>query len=574
MLRYLLLILLSLSLFAGCKSTKNVAQSKPETTESNFPNPFSIGGGTSTSVDDLYVEACTYMMRGDLNSAAEKFAEVLELKPSHHASRYNLARIRLEERDYRAALDLVSVALAADPANLWYRRLLIQVYERQGNLRKAKEEQSVLVKSAPTVRDEYIRLAEFSYRLGQKDEALNTLKDLHTRLGKSPQSLILQYQWLMESNRYTEAVAITNELLADDPANPQLQKLRYQAYKSSSDQLGAEKSLLNWLAIDPKNGEAQVLLSESYRKQGKTSEATQLLRDAFQNPSLDPSWKVAYLENVFIQESGPNPEGQELLNILLSTHPESGEAGALSARMMVNEQSTDSTRLYLRKALDSDPSSFDTWKQLLTFSYDQGRYDLLYDDSRDAREYFPNNEYVLFYYGVSAAAQGQYVRAERALDKISLIEPDDQLLVARALAEQARVLVWTGETESATTKMAKAMALNAKDEFVMARQALISIQTSAAVSNDALKQARRFEEAANNPAGKALLGFVLWKKGEVTEGILLLTQATDEAEVAEWLYSLGKAQLGLGNREGAKVSLERAKEAGADIDVDSELITP
>ncbi len=568
--RQLLVLCASLLLLASCKSSKSAkaptppVQSRPGLL---FPNE----GGTS--IDEQYVDACTFLMRGDLSAAAENFSQVLQAKPDHHAASYNLARIRLEERDYRNAQSLALAALGAEPDNLWYRRLLIQVYERQGNLRKAEDEQLALIQKSPQTGSDWIQLAMFQQRLGQTAKALGTLDQLHDKIGSSPQSLLLQYQWLFELDRFEEAVKVATLLVDMDPSNPEFQQRRYRALTKIGDEIRSEASLIDWMEADPSSGQVQVLLAESYRRGGREEEAKALMLQAFANPLLDPSWKVRYLELTMESEKDQSSTQRELLAVLQKTHPEEATVTALSARVMLSEQPADSARSILQTALQANPLSFEAWKQLLQLSFANGRYDHLYQDSREAREYFPNQEEVLFYFGVSAAAQAQYAAASRAFEKIALTDPDNKVLLAQALAAHARVLATTDERESAQILLNKALLLAPKDLFVLSHAAWVQALVGNS-GNDHLKDARKYHEANGHPAGQALLGFVLWKNGQAQEALKLLTQATDQANVAEWWLLKGRLESVFGKDQEAKSSLKKAVDAGANIDIETYLRNP
>lgn len=570
--RITLAFLVGLSLLSSCKSSKTtVNQPEPASAEPAFP----FMGQAQPAVDELYIDACTYLIRGDLPSAAGLFQTILMQQPGHHAAAYNLARIRLEERAYPSALDLVQRALNGDPRNRWYRRLQVDILERQGSLRQAVEAQQALARLAPAERSDLTRLAELQHRLGQPDLALATLLEAEKQFGQTTQGQLLRYQWLMELRRPAEAVTVARYLLAVEPSNARYQQLLYQALAQTGNPAAAIQALKDWLAASPKEPQAQTLLYQALAQNNQTDEARQVLEAAFENPALDIAWKIRHLEERLLANPNQIVEVEQLLVALRRAHPEAAEANALEARMRLQPGvQPDSARSYLLAALKGNEASLDTWKQLLGFSFSQGRYDHLYQDSQEAREYFPNQEEVLFYYAISAASQGQTSRALRTLERIELIQPEDKTLLARTQAEHARLLAQRGEADEASRLIGSSVQLSGADPFVQGRRALVSIALEGTVSNESLRQARQFRDAAKGPDGQALMGFVLWKKGDLSEAVNTLEKATAQAEVAEWLLHLGRARLQAGDRTGAEEALRRAKEAGADILVEDELTAP
>lgn len=556
---------------ASCKGTKSVTTSAPsEPAAPTQEFPFSALQEGHVSIDEAYVEACTYMMRGDLENAEESFRNILEMKPEHHASMYNLARIHLEKREFKQALELARTASEADPENFWYRKTLTRVYESQGNLRKALEEQLRIHESVPRNREEWIRVAEFQNRTGQQEVSLQTIATIHQELGKTIPSMMQQYQWLTEVGRHGEAATISKELLEKDPVNPQWRNMQYNSLLKAGENEAALSSLTDWLDQDPGNGQAQVLLSEGYRREGNQEEANRLLMEAFTNPDLEAGWKVRYLEAYLKDDRIPV---DQLLQALTQTHPSSPEATALSARLMAENQPADSVRALLVRSLDADPESFSTWIQLLDASYANGRYDFLYEDSRDAREFFPNSDKVLFYYGVSAAAMGEYSKAKRALQKLELLDPDDKTLLARALSEAARIYQTEDNAEEADRLLGVATTLDSDDIFVNSRVAWINALRG--IDDRSVSRGQEaFLREFPTGAGKALKAGILQATGNESESLELIRQATDGSEVVEWLLLLGDLERNSGNTSAARSAYQRAYEAGADINPEERLQTP
>lgn len=565
-----LISILSLLVMVGCKGSKSLTSS-PSSTQTpvrEFPFPGQPG---PESIDGLFVEASTYMMRGDLASASEEFQKILAIDPSHPASNYNLGKISLQNRQFSQALGYLQTALEGDGKNIWYRRSLVEVYEKQGNLQKALEAQTLIHQQAPTDRAEWSKLASLQYRLGKKEAAIQTLQAMQVELGESVSGLITAYEWFTASKQYSEAANMATKLLQQDPVNPKWRNMYYNAQVKAGNIEEADQSLEEWIALDPSSPQAQLLLSEAYRRAGNTALSEQYLLDAFRNPGMEETWKSRYIE----EEMGKTDEKllSALIEAMKEAHPGSTVANSFQARLQIGDQSDEQIRELLKVALDSDPESLKTWNQLLDLSFTSGRYDLLYVDSREAREMFPNEQTILFYYGIGAAAQGQYAKAQRVLTKIELLEPDDKLLLARSLSESARIAYLLEDLEESTRLLNKALQLNTGDEFVSSREAWITAAQGNG-DNSTLRSARKFLQSYPTPAGQSIYAWVTWKAGDETEALAYVTKATSVAEVAEWLLILGDLELARGDKDAARAAYTRAREAGADINPDLRVETP
>lgn len=567
-----LTIFVFIGLLAGCKGTRQVATAPVPTSSDAQEFPFP-GRPGPVSIDGIFVEASTFLMRGDFNSAEEEFQKILAIDPNHAASNYNLAKISLQNRKFSDALDFMRPALLGDPENIWYRRTQVEIYERQGNLRKALEAQEAIHQLNPSNREEWEKMASLQFRLGQKEQALSTLNRINNELGQTPTSLMTKYKWLSESRKYEEAAATATELLELDQLNPQWRNMYYNALVKSGNIEAADQSLQEWIRLDPQSAQAQLLLSESYRRAGNTEQSQFYLIQAFKNPEMEETWKSQYIEEEMAAAKPDNQLLSSLVQAMKEAHPASTVANAFQARLNISDQPAENVRPLLKEALQSDPGSLKTWKQLLELSFSSGRYDFLYTDSREAREMFPNEESILFYYGIGAAAQGQYAKAKRVLTKIELIEPEDKLLLARSLSESARISLVLKEQEESTRLMTEALSLADNDDFVKSREAWIKA-SGGTVDNATLRVARTFMRDNDNPAGQALYAMISWKSGNSSDALTYIRKATTETEVAEWLVLLGDLELAAGDKEAAKAAFVRARDAGADINPELRLQTP
>lgn len=567
-----LTLILFIGLLAGCKGSKQIGTAPPSPVQNDQEFPF-MGRPGPASIDGMFVEASTFLIRGDFNSAEVEFQKILAIDPAHAATNYNLAKINLQNRKFSEALEYIRPALTSDPQNIWYKRTQVEIYERQGNLRKALEAQEAIHQLTPNNREEWEKMATLQFRLGQKEQALTTLEKISNELGETPGSLITKYEWLAETRKYPAAAAAASELLEIDPVNPQWRNMYFNALVKSGEIEAADQSLQEWIKLDPQSAQAQLLLSESFGRTGNSEQSQAYLIQAFQNPEMDESWKSRYIE-----EQMASPEKDErllssLVQAMKVAHPGSTVANAFQARLMISEQPTENIRPLLKEALVSDPGSLKTWKQLLDLSFSSGRYDYLYTDSRDAREMFPNEESILFYYGISAAAQGQYAKAQRVLTKIELIEPEDKLLLARSLSESARISLILEEQEESKRLLTKALSLADGDEFVKSREAWIHASQGDS-DNTTIRSARTFMRDNDNPAGQALYAIVSWKSGNESEALTYIRKATTNTEVAEWLVLLGDIELANGDKEAARAAFVRARNAGADINPELRLQNP
>jgi tetratricopeptide (TPR) repeat protein len=182
--RFYLLLILALSLaIPACKSTQN------STSKGATSNPDELDYATKRRIEALYVEACTYMIRGEYEKASEGFREVLKSDPVNHAAMYNIAKLGIEQRNFNEAIEYGKAALKLEKDNFWYYQMLSQAYEGKGDFENATLIQEQALERFPQRNEERLRLARLYARSQQYDEALRQLNTIEQQLGPNPETL-------------------------------------------------------------------------------------------------------------------------------------------------------------------------------------------------------------------------------------------------------------------------------------------------------------------------------------------------------------------------------------------------
>src|SRR4051812_47095050 len=108
----LIIVLLSSVLFA-CKSSKETSSSKPSAKPA-------LSNTQKADVTYLFFNANKEKILGNLNNAADLFAEVIRKDGTNHAAMYELSNIYASQKKYSDALFFARSAYKLDSKNEWY----------------------------------------------------------------------------------------------------------------------------------------------------------------------------------------------------------------------------------------------------------------------------------------------------------------------------------------------------------------------------------------------------------------------------------------------------------------------
>ncbi|TAE50142.1 MAG: hypothetical protein EAZ89_12680, partial [Bacteroidetes bacterium] len=184
-------------MFWACTDSGSLwAQKKPG---KGRETPTTPAPGERDRAESLYVEACTQMIRGDYNSAAGLFKQVVAADPSNHAALYNLCKILTELRQYDEAILRGQSAIQGDPGNPWYYRSLSQAYELKGDFSGAISVLEKLLQKYPLEADDRLNLSELYQRNRNLPKSLEQLSKIEAQKGPSEEISFRKYRIHRES---------------------------------------------------------------------------------------------------------------------------------------------------------------------------------------------------------------------------------------------------------------------------------------------------------------------------------------------------------------------------------------
>jgi tetratricopeptide (TPR) repeat protein len=119
------------------------------------------------SPDDLFEQAALTEAGGDLDEAARLYDQCGRADRSDAIAPYNLANIRLAQRQYEQAVIAYQQALARDPAFVEARYNLAQALEGAGRTEAAETELDMVLKADPAHADAVFNLAQLRMKSGE-----------------------------------------------------------------------------------------------------------------------------------------------------------------------------------------------------------------------------------------------------------------------------------------------------------------------------------------------------------------------------------------------------------------------
>jgi tetratricopeptide (TPR) repeat protein len=189
-------------------------------------------------------------------------------------------------------------AIAANPNDVaaYYKRGVLSVRSRNGAA--AKENLDKAIALNPQYAPAYKELAEMYYSAGQYDKAVSTFKQYTDMAEKSANTDAEYASFLYLSKKYPESLVEVNKVLAVEPSNLTMNRLKAYNLYETNDYAGAATAMDQYMKVAP----AEKIIPEDYSYQSKillksnrSDEAITVLQKAIA-ATTDPA-KKADLQN-------------------------------------------------------------------------------------------------------------------------------------------------------------------------------------------------------------------------------------------------------------------------------------
>ncbi len=363
---------------------------------------------------NLYGDAVTQKIIGNLDQALVKFQECLKFNPAHGAVNYEIASIYYSYKKYDASLPYFNTAIKAEPTNKWY---LLGYTQALIELKKYKECEKLykeLIKLEPNNHDYVLDLADVYIAQKKYKEAIGVFDQLEKKIGIHPE-ISMQKQKLYEGMGKTQAaLEEIQKLIQAFPNNAQYYGLLAEVYLSMNKKEDALKAYEKVLELEPDNPIIHLALANFYQEKGEHNKSFEYLKLAFQNPEVNIDDKVKIMISYYeISQHNAIRKSQayELLDMMIIAHPNDPKAWSMKGDYLVRDRRFEEAITCFETVNKYDNSRYAVWEQLLRLYAETRNWHMLAKRSEEAIELFPSQPLLYLYNGTAWQQQKNYAKA-------------------------------------------------------------------------------------------------------------------------------------------------------------------
>lgn len=312
---------------------------------------------------------------------------------------YELGKNYNKLKNFGAAEDALKRAVSKEPDNEWYLDELYDVYNQQGDTKKAIKTVKQLVKYHPDYRQD---LASLYIKSKDYKDALKLLDELDKEFGISADRDFLRNEIYNITGRDADRIDNLQERLDQDPDNETNYLTLIYRYSETGETEKAFETAQKLLEVQPESKLVHLALYKFYLDKNQTSQAIASMKTVLTAPEINADAKTKVL-NDFINFVAKHPEYEKDLIDVTAMIDENKSFQTLVelAKYYLKLEDKPKALMYFEDALKLEPNNFAVIKDVLLLQIDLNQEKNAIEKSEQAIELFPAQPILYLINGVA-----------------------------------------------------------------------------------------------------------------------------------------------------------------------------
>jgi len=356
------------------------------------------------------------------DEAANWLRNYLQAYPARTGMRMLYAKVLLKQKKNTGAMEqyrLVSEQHPDDPTILM---LLAEMYMGTDQTAKARPLLMRVLAEDPVSYPGHILMARLCQEQNQVDEAVEHYQKALERNWSSELNLELGELYI-KNGRYDEAASLFESVVERDEQNEAARVALIQVYllQKKVNQALAELNQLKTYTGQPQR--VDLTIARLYAKQGHYNKAAAILEKVLDKENLS---EARYFLSVLLAQQRKYGRALKQLRLIDQSAPEYSDGLLLQVRLLKEQGKAEEARQLLESHLDAGKLRTAEMYAMLSALYQiEGRDDIGKKVLLQGLEYFPNDDNLLYEYGLLLEDSGDHIAALAVMQKIISIKPDN-----------------------------------------------------------------------------------------------------------------------------------------------------
>ena len=529
----------------------------------------------------FFTEGEKYFILEDYTKALLFFQRVVELNPENPTVHYKIAEILSKsnkEDDLQRASFSIENAIRLEKKNKYFYLLASNIYTALNNFTKAEQSLENMMKEVKGTEEFLFELAAIYQYDKKPEEAIKVYNRAEGLLGINETSSLQKQKIYLELGKVNEALVEGEKLLAANPDDERYAMGFAETLSKKGQLKKAIEALEKFCSTHPEAGTAKILLAGFYRTGNQEMKAREILKKAFDDPSIDVSSKILVIGTYNIelgQNRAKNLSDPQLEAFVLGLYDQLKKnnphelnvhivGGDLFLTLKRNEEAE---REYIY-AIQHGSASFEAWQNLLSLESESNKLDSLIFYSEQGLEIFPNQAMLYYFNGYGHIRKGHFREATSSLEQAKKLSTGSPALMADINSMLGDA--YNGMKDYAKSDKAydNALTFNPNNDYV-----LNNYSYYLALRKENLEKAERMsaQTVKNQPANASFLdtyAWVLYMREKYKEARKTIERALTQPGVTSTHFEhYGDILFQLGDVEGAVKQWEKARSLTTQHDI-------
>ncbi|MFN0293778.1 tetratricopeptide repeat protein [Pedobacter helvus] len=517
----------------------------------------------SNAVKELFFAGLKEKLNENYVNAGNSFSKVLIIDPNNSAAHFEIANIQLRQNKLLDAEVSIKKALSVQSDNVWFLKLLSEIYKRNGNMEALVQTFDKLIELEPSAESYYFDRANALYIAGKTEESKKAYDLLEEKFGVTKSSTVAKQRFKKPGEADGDAL---QKLISDNPSDVKNYLDLSGTFLEKNQNNEALSLLLKAKELDANNYEVHLALADVYHALKKPEEAFSSLKVAFASPEMPLPNKMNILSQMLLRFNKPEvvKNATALGLIVLSDYKDDAKMMVLYGDILYQQGKLGEAKAQYLAAIQRSEQLYIAWEKVLGVQTLMGNYTEAIKTGEEALTIYPNQAILYYYRAFALHRNGQNGEASFELKNALQLEPEDANLKAMILALQAEVLIDQGKLKEADAAFDKAIVLAPNNYLTMSNYAYYL-----ALRNHDLPKAEKLAAKAASalPQNSSILdtyAIVLFKLNRIDDALMYIQKAlqNNEANHPVYLEHYGDILFLKGEKESAVAQWHKAKIAG------------
>ncbi|SHG93211.1 tetratricopeptide repeat protein [Pedobacter caeni] len=415
----------------------------------------------SNAVKNLFFAGLKEKLNENYSKAGESFNKILTIDPNNAAVHYEIANLNYRQNKLEEAEISIKKAAALDANNLWYWKLLAELYKRKGNMDGLVTVFTQMIRLSPENDAYYFDKSNAYLLMGKTEEALKGYDVLEQKFGPS-KALTQARQRITLGTGKAATKQEVEKILAEGQEDVKGLLEMSESLMEKGQYETALPLLQKAKTVEADNYEVDLALADYYRNTKNSVAAGQSLRTAFASQMMPPERKMKIVM-MLLGGTGKNKlriqEAADLAKIMVQSNPTDPKAQALYGDVLYQQGNLPAALEQYQGVLKITEDLYPVWEQVLNIQTSLGLYKEAVKTGDAALGIYPNQAVLYYYMAFALHRDNQNATALGNIKSALQLDGDNKELQALVLGLQGEIFIDEKKFSEANAAFDKAVAL-------------------------------------------------------------------------------------------------------------------